>query len=84
MGLFGKKKKEPVFVIKKNYIAIDRYNEQPLTECDTTEISQILQVQPKAQFIECSVAEITQYKEQGYLPGDFFERTRLEAKDFKA
>ncbi|MCM1178828.1 MAG: hypothetical protein NC347_01125 [Clostridium sp.] len=76
MALFGKKE-------VKNYIVFDPYTEEAVAACTTPEIKQILQVQPKAKFLECSQFELFKYKEHGMLPGDVESRRLLEAKDVK-
>ncbi|MDD6070914.1 MAG: hypothetical protein PUC12_08910 [Clostridiales bacterium] len=73
MALFGKKE-------IKYYIVFDPYTEEAVASCTTTEVKQILQVQPKAQFVECSQFDIFKYKEHGLLPDDIEERKKLDAK----
>jgi hypothetical protein len=76
MGLFGKKE-------IKNYIVFDRYEEKAVTACTTSDVKQILLVQPRAQFVECSQFEMFKFKEHEILPDDFYGRQRLEGKDVK-
>ena len=76
MALFGKKQ-------DKNYIVFDPYTEEAIAVCVTKEIKQISQVQPKAQFVECSSYEFFKYKEHKLLPDDIASRPKLSAKDIK-
>lgn len=76
MGLFAKKE-------IKYYIVFDPYTEEAITVCLSTEIKQILNVQPKAQFVECTQFELFKFKEHGMLPDDIELRKRLEAKDVR-
>ncbi|MDE6434174.1 MAG: hypothetical protein K2L07_08080 [Lachnospiraceae bacterium] len=76
MALFGKKE-------IKNYIVFDPYTEEAVAVCTTPEVKQILQVQPRAKFLECSQFEIYKYKEHRILPEDVKLRGLLEAKDIR-
>ncbi len=76
MALFGKKE-------IKNYIVFDPYTGEAVATCTSSEVKQILQVQPKAKFMECSQFEVFKYKEHGMLPDDMEARKLLDAKDVK-
>ncbi len=76
MALFGKKE-------EKNYIVFDPYTGDAIAVCTSKETKQILQVQPKAQFVECTSYEYFKFKEHTQLPDDIASRTRLSAKDVK-
>lgn len=76
MALFGKKE-------DKNYIVFDPYTGDAVAACNTKEIKQIMQVQPRAEFVECSSYEYFKYKEHSVLPDDVMSRKRLSGKDVK-
>ncbi|MCM1157201.1 MAG: hypothetical protein NC300_01730 [Bacteroidales bacterium] len=76
MGLFGKK-------VEKNYIVFDPYTGEAVAACTTKEIKQIVQVQPKAKFLECTSYEYFKYKEHNVLPDDAAKRPKLDVKDVK-
>lgn len=73
MGLFGKKE-------EKNYIVFDLYSGEAVAACTTKEAKQIVQVQPKAQFMECNSYEFFKFKEHQILPDDAMKRPRLSFK----
>ncbi|MBR1865449.1 MAG: hypothetical protein IJ801_02965 [Lachnospiraceae bacterium] len=77
MGLFGGKKEE------RNYIVFDPYTEEAVTACTTKETKQIVQVQPRAQFVECSAYELHNFKEENILPDDIESRRKLGIKELK-
>lgn len=76
MGLFGKKE-------EKNYIVFDPYTEEAVAACITKEIKQIIQVQPKAKFVECTSYEFFKFKEHNILPDNISSRQKLDVKDVK-
>ncbi len=76
MGLFGKKQ-------IKHYIVFDPYTEEVVAACSTNDVKQILQVQPKAKFVECSQFEMLNFMRSGIIPEDAVMRKRLEAKEVK-
>jgi len=76
MALFGKKE-------EKNYIVFDPYTDEAIAVCITKEVKQILQIQAKAQFVECSSYEYFKFKEHNQLPADIAARPKLSAKDVK-
>lgn len=76
MALFGKKE-------EKNYIVFDPYTEEAVAACVTKEVKQIINVIPKAKFVECTKYELNNFKEYNELPGDIYSRKKLEVKDVK-
>lgn len=76
MALFGKKE-------IKNYIVFDPYTEEAVATCTTSDVKQILQVQPRAKFLECTLSELFRFKDYGVLPDDVAERRLLDAKAVK-
>lgn len=76
MGLFTKKE-------NKNYIVFDHYSGEAIAACVTREVKQILQIQPKAQFVECDFNELLEYNDYSRLPDDIDSRRRLTAKEVK-
>ena len=76
MGLFGKKE-------EKNYIVFDPYTEEAVAACTTKEVKQIIQVQPKAKFVECTSYEFFKFKEHNVLPDNISSRQKLDVKDVK-
>ncbi len=77
MGLFGGKKEE------KNYIVFDPYTEEAIAVCTTKEAKQMLQIQAKAKFVECSSYEYFKFKEHNILPDDVVYRKKMEYKEIK-
>ena len=76
MTLYGKDE-------EKNYIVFDPYIEEAIAVCVSKDIGQILEMQPKVQFVECTSYELFKYKEKKQLPADIASRKRLSAKDIK-
>ncbi len=76
MGLFTKKE-------DKSYLVFDIYTGDIVASCVTKEVKQILQVQPKAQFVECNSYEFFKYKEHGQVPLDIENRPKLTGKEVK-
>lgn len=76
MGLFTKKE-------IKTYIVFDPYSEEAVATCTSSEVKQILSVQSKAQFVECTQFELFKFKEHGMLPDDITMRKRLGAREVK-
>lgn len=76
MALFGKKE-------EKSYIVFDPYTGEVVAACTTKEIKQIVQIQPKAKFVECTSYEFFKFKEHNILPDNILGRTKLEVKDVR-